>query len=68
MTKKVRIENADSAQYGLVVEVFMKGFPDGEPDKRIEARALRSPADLAEVYVTAGRYVVVRELAPGAEV
>lgn len=64
MTKRVRIENADGSNHRVMVEVWGRGYPDGEPDKLLESHPLHHCADLAEFYVHAGRWLVVRELAP----
>jgi hypothetical protein len=66
MTKMVRVENADSGtEHKLVVEIWEKGrvLPDGntEPDTKVDERQLDYPADLSEVAVWGGRYLVVKE-------
>jgi hypothetical protein len=66
MTKRVRIENADGGSARVLVEVWQRGYPEGEPDKLIESRELNHCADLAELYIHAGRYLKVLELAPAA--
>lgn len=58
MTKKVRIENADTSHYKLKVEVFDKN-PDG--DVLVDTKVLDNPADLTEVYIHSGRYIKVSE-------
>jgi hypothetical protein len=62
MTKKVRIENADTAQYGVVVEVWDKGV-DGAPDKLVKVIELPHPTAMTgdDVYLTDTRYLVVKE-------
>ncbi len=63
MTKKVRIENADTANYKVVVQVWDKGYPEGEPDKLAFERVLANPADMTgdDIYLTSTRYLVVKE-------
>lgn len=63
MTKRVRIENADTASYKVVVQVWDKGFPEGEPDKLAQEITLANPCDITgpEVYLTNTRYLVIKE-------
>lgn len=63
MTKRVRIENADTANYKVVVQVWNKGYPDGAPDVMVNEILLSNPCDITgpEVYITASRYLVVKE-------
>ena len=61
MTKKVRVENADTSPYKVVVEVWDKG-QDGGPDVLAFVRNLNSPTSMADdIYLTSTRYFVVRE-------
>lgn len=59
MTKKVRIENADTSSYQIVVETHDQQ-PDGT-SKIADHRMLRYPTDLCEVYLTNTRSFKVRE-------
>ena len=63
MTKLIRIENADTASYKVIVEVWNKGYPEGEPDKLAFTENLDYPTAMTSgsVYLTSTRYVVVRE-------
>jgi hypothetical protein len=71
VTKRVRIENADTADYKVVVEVWDKGarLPDGlggfnqAPDTLAFTRELAYPTAMTgdDVYLTSTRYIVVRE-------
>lgn len=64
MTKRVRIENADNATaYKVLVQVWDKGYPEGEPDKMAQEIVLANPCDMtdASVYLTSTRYLVIRE-------
>lgn len=71
MTKRVRIENADTASYKVIVQVWDKGaqMPDGlgginqAPDKLEREILLANPCDMtdASVYLTSTRYLVVKE-------
>ncbi len=59
MTKNVRIENADTSKFVVVVEVWSQS--EGEEDSLIETRRLANPADLATLSIWKGRYLVVKE-------
>lgn len=63
MTKKVRIENADTSSYKVLVQVWDKGYPEGQPDKMAFERVLANPADMTDdgIYITSTRYLVVKE-------
>lgn len=63
MTKRVRVENADTAPYTVLVEVWDKGA-NGAPDALVRTVTLPNPADLAaddSLYLTSSRYLIVRE-------
>ena len=63
MTKQVRIENADLSSYKVVVEVWDKGYPEGEPDKLARTIELNHPTAMTgtDCYITSTRYLVVKE-------
>lgn len=63
MTKTVRIENADQAPYKVLVEIWDKGYPEGEPDKLARTVELGHPTAMTDsgVYLTSTRYLVVKE-------
>lgn len=69
MTKKVRIENADSGtNFKVVVQVWDKG-PEGQPDVLAKEIPLDHPtamtgAGVDDVYLTNSRYIVVKEVPP----
>ncbi|MBW8322190.1 MAG: hypothetical protein K0M49_16745 [Arenimonas sp.] len=67
MTKHIRVENADQSDFKVVVEVWDKGFPEGEPDKLAFTEKLDYPTAMSSpsVYLTGTRYVIVREAAAG---
>lgn len=62
MTKKVRIENADTADYKVVVQVWDKGQA-GAPDTLAKEIQLAYPTAMTgdDVYLTSTRYIVVKE-------
>jgi hypothetical protein len=57
MTKNVRVENADTSQYVVVVEVW----DASAPQKCVETRILTNPADLGTFSIWKGRYLVIKE-------
>lgn len=67
MTKLVRIENADTAPYNVLVQTWDKGrtLGDGtaEPDILVKEEILTGACDITEpfTYITATRYLVVKE-------
>ncbi len=63
MTKKVRIENADTSDYKVIVQVWDKGYPEGTPDKLVKEVPLNYPTQMTgeDVYITSTRYLVVKE-------
>lgn len=62
MTKHVRVENADTSDYKVIVEVWDKGV-DGAQDTLAFTEQLDYPTAMtsASVYLTSTRYLVVRE-------
>lgn len=62
MTKKVRIENADTAKYKVIVEIWDKGR-DGQPDTLADTKRLDYPTAMTDdsVYLTSTRYIVIKE-------
>ena len=63
MTKRVRIENADSSPFKVVVQVWDKGYPEGQPDTMVTERVLGNPCDMTgdETFITGTRYLVIKE-------
>jgi hypothetical protein len=63
MTKRVRIENADTSDYQVVVEVWDRGYPAGEPDVLVKSVRLSYPTAMTDhdVYITSTRWLVVKE-------
>lgn len=62
MTKRVRIENADTADYKVVVEIWDKG-QNGGPDILAKTINLDHPTAMTgdDCYLTSTRYLVVKE-------
>lgn len=62
MTKHVRIENADTSSYKVIVEVWDKSS-DGSPDVLVKTVNLDHPTAMTgpDVYLTSTRYIVVKE-------
>lgn len=63
MTKQIRVENADTSSFKVKVEVWDKGYPEGQPDRLDRTIDLNHPTQLAEVCITSTRYLVVKETA-----
>ncbi len=67
MTKTVRVENADTSNYKVVVEVWDKGFTDKDgvtaPDYLYKTYNLNYPTAMTpdDLYITSTRYLVVKE-------
>jgi hypothetical protein len=64
MTKRVRIENADLSNFKVVVQIWDKGYPAGEPDTLVNEIRLDNPCDMTgtDVFITSTRYLVVKEV------
>lgn len=62
MTKRVRVENADTTSYKVVVEVWDKGAA-GQPDVLVGTQVLDYPTAMTKegLYITSTRYLVVKE-------
>lgn len=65
MTKKIRIENADTSNFDVDVEVWQVGFgseggPRG-PDRLTRTITLNSPTQMVTEYIHSGQYLVIRE-------
>lgn len=63
MTKNIRVENADTSDAQVVVQVFDRQA-DG-PDVCVREHFLTSPAAMTppDLYITGTRYLVVKEVA-----
>ena len=63
MTKQVRVENADTSSYKVVVEVWDRGYPAGQPDILAKTIRLDHPTAItgSDCYITSTRYLVVKE-------
>lgn len=63
MTKKVRIENADTSNYKVVVEVWDK-YGDTGASVLVETVHLDNPTDMTpnNLYLTSSRYLIVKEV------
>jgi len=46
MTKRVRIENADTSAYKVVVQIWDKGYPEGAPDTLVKEIKLDYPTSM----------------------
>lgn len=64
MTKHIRIENADTSDWKVVVQVWDKGYPLGNPDVLVKEYNLDYPTAMTppnDLYITGTRYLVVKE-------
>lgn len=59
MTKHVRIENADTADYQVQVEIWDK---NSEGDVLVKTEELNYPTSMLQTYITNTRYLVVKEI------
>jgi len=59
MTKKIRIENADTSPHKAVVEIWEKN--SDKPDRMIFSVKLDNPADMVEEIVNNRRYLIIKE-------
>lgn len=68
MTKQVRIENADTSEWQVVVEVWQRNYNEkGEvagENVLVESHVLGHPTQMLSTYLTSGRWLVVREQPP----
>ena len=60
MTKAIRIENADTSDFKVVVEVYERSG-DGTPDKLVHSHTADYPTAMVNDYLTSTRYIVVKE-------
>ena len=61
MTKRVRIENADTSDHKVIVQVWDKNHLPGEPDFLVKEIPLTYPTTMAEEYIHSSRYLVIKE-------
>lgn len=68
MTKRVRVENADTSSFKVVVQVWDQGergpaVGENGPDILVKEIALDYPTSLTpeDLYITSTRYLVVKE-------
>lgn len=60
MTKHIRIENADTSNHKVVVEVWDRGV-NGEPDSKAAEYSLPLPTAMITQTIWKERYLVIRE-------
>lgn len=67
MTKTVRIENADTSNFKVVVEVWDAeiNMPNGDfiPARLVETRKLDYPTAMTDPYITSTRFLIIKESA-----
>ena len=60
MTKAIRIENADTSNHKVVVEVWYKNHVTGEDVKEKEV-LLDYPTSMTTEYIHDSKYLIIRE-------
>lgn len=62
MTKRVRIEDADTNPFKVLVQTWDKG-QNGEPDTLAKEEYLNCPCSMTgdNTYITSTRYLVIKE-------
>lgn len=60
MTKKIRIENADTSDWKVVVQQWERG-QNNEPDRFIAETELNNPTDLKEFLIWKEKYLIIKE-------
>lgn len=63
MTKKIRIENADTSHHNVMVQVQRK-LPDGTWESTGTQYRLDTPTQLLEQYIHSGQRLVIEDV-PG---
>lgn len=59
MTKRIRIENADTAPFAVCVQVFEAAYD--EEDVLVAEQFIVNPCDIAEFDLMPSRYLVITE-------
>lgn len=62
MTKRVRIENADTSDHKLIIQTWQKGV-DGNEDQLVSEQNLDNPTDICDGMVWQEQYLIVKEAA-----
>lgn len=65
MTKTIRIENADTSDWRVDVEVW--DVVEGGKLVLVAVHQLDNPATMKELYITNTRHLVVKEFGPGSK-
>jgi hypothetical protein len=63
MTKAIRVENADTSDHKVMVQVWEKG-PDGGHAKMISEHPLNYPTSMIEKTIWQGHFLVIKEVTP----
>ena len=63
MTKTIRVANADTSDFKVLVEVWDKGYPPGAPDVLSRTIRLEYPTSMTDstLYISSTRYLIVKE-------
>ncbi len=60
MTKRIRVENADTTDHKVEVEVWEDGTGGPTFSHKIN---LHQPTEMADVYIHSTRFLIIREVA-----
>lgn len=60
MTKLIRIENADMAQYKVKISVFDRNTTGG-PDFLVSEHNLDHPCTMKDIHIHSSRYLIIEE-------
>lgn len=61
MSKPIRISSNDSANFGVVAYLYEKATDANSSDLLVGTWQLNTASDVADLQVTATRYVVIRD-------
>jgi len=61
MTKAIRVENADTSDHKVMVQVWEKPI-DGSHAKMIEEYSLNNPTAMIEKTIWTNRFLVIKEV------
>jgi len=60
MTKSIRVENADTSDWKVTVQVWQVGS-DGTPDTMVKELPLNYPTSMVTEYIHSSQYLVIKE-------
>lgn len=63
MTKKIRIENADTSDHKVVVQVWQTNNTHLGSDIKVREIELNHPTQMVEEHIHSGQYLTIKEVA-----